>query len=1829
MSREPIAVVGIGCRLPGASGPRELWRMLAEGRDAIREVPSDRFDVDALYHETPATPGRIMSRWGGFLDDIDRFDAQFFGLSPREADRLDPQQRLLLEVGWEALEDAGQSLPRPDGAQTGVFVGMWLNDYEARLFRNPRAIDFYMTTGTGRYSASGRLSYVFGFEGPSMTIDCACSSSLVAVHLACNSLWSGESKMALAGGANVILEPNITIAYSQSRMMAPDGRCKFGDASADGYVRSEGAAIVVLKPLSAALANGDPIYALIRGSAVNNDGRSSGFLATPGQAGQETMLRRAYADAGVDPSAVQYVEAHGTGTRAGDPVEIGAIGAVLGTGRPADAPCRVGSIKTNVGHTEGASGVAGLIKVALSLSRGSVPPSLHCQQPNPAIPWDRLGVQVQRALEPWRPGPVVAGVSSFGIAGTNAHVVLEQFTGRPAVPRADDRHARTVVLSAQTPDALKATARSWHSFVSDDASGASMADIAYTAAVRRTHHDHRLAVTAADPAELASELDLFVRGEPSAAVTAVRNPERERKVVFVFPGQGSQWLGMGRSLLEREPVFRDAMAACDAAVRNETGWSVLSELHADEPRSRFDRIDVIQPVLFSLQVALAALWRSWGVEPSAVIGHSMGEVAAACVAGALTIDDAARVICRRSLLLRRTSGTGAMAVVGLSFDKAADAIDAFKDQLSIAVSNSPRSTVISGDPGALDEVLAQLERRDVFCRRVNVDVASHSPQMDPLRADLLAQLKELKPRPATLAICSTVLASMTDGAGFDAAYWVRNLRQPVLFSRSVQGLIADGHDTFVEISPHPLLTSAVQELLQDSGADGIVVGSLRRDDDEVRAIGQAIATVWAAGGPIDLARVYPDGRFVALPGYPWQRERHWLDTVPGRGAFAGARSQSLPGSRLQSPIPSFELELSAAADAWIGAAQVAGAPVVPQGAWLAIASAAALDHLGGKAAVIEQVTFGDAVPVPAEATLTFQTVVPRLTTDAASFSIHHLVDPNATASGFWKTVASGEIRRASAEGSAAASFADAQRICTDQVSGTAFYGALAARGVDIREDARVVREVWSAKDERVGALALTGTGGTTGDAWVWQSCFDLMATLPASPDEFIWVAEQVAHVSVVGQLAAASWCHVSIQPGDRAATARGRATLYTDSGEALAVLDGIALRRVRPSAYAGSHRLHTAGWTYALTWERETADPAGAVPPADALARTWIVLGGNAVADAVAHTVLERGGSAVLVTSGERFSKHGDDRYEIDITDAADYERLLHDVTVPLAGIIHMLAADVPDATSADTLEAQTRTLTLSTILAAQAVERSNAGRLWIVTRGAQAIDGSSKPALGQSPSWGIARVLELEARGTFGGVLDLDPEAHASDAARDLTDFISVPGGERQVVSRRNVRYVPRLVSAPAPLARTLSIRGGDAYLVTGGLGRLGLEVARWLADQGAGHVVLAGRRGLPPRDAWATVDPSSDVGGQIRAIRAIEERGTDVTVHAADTADERAMRDLFSRFGTTLPRLRGVVHAAGRIDYRALDQIGERDVDDVLRAKVRGTWVLHELTAQLRDPLDFFVLFSSGASVWGSRHLAHYAGANHALDAVAAYRRAEGLPALAINWGWWEGGATTAESDALFAQAGLQAMAPDAALEVMADLLGTDVAQRVIAAIDWTVFRPAYESTGSRLLARIDAAAPAVAVGRARGSLLRELASLSGDETKARVTEYLRSEVGAVLGRDPSQLDPARGFFKLGMDSLMTVELRRRLETALDRALPTTIAFEYPTISALSAYICSEVLYVKAAPSAPGASAAAVSAVSATAIQAALEERSVDELASMLDDELAHLLGNEGRPN
>ncbi|MGK5638143.1 SDR family NAD(P)-dependent oxidoreductase [Streptomyces sp. URMC 126] len=898
--REPIAVVGMSCRLPGGvNSPEDLWQLVVKGGDAIGAPPADRgWRIDDLYDPDPESgrPGTTYVREGGFIEGADGFDPAFFGISPREALAMDPQQRLLLEAAWEAVERAGVDPRRLRGERVGVYAGLMYHEYGNRGIEVPEAVAGFLGAGTSGSVASGRIAYTFGFEGPAVTVDTACSSSLVTLHLAAQALRRGDCTLALAGGVTVMVTPNTFVEFSRQRGLAPDGRCKSFSAAADGTAWGEGVAMLLVERLSDARRNGHPVLAVLRGSAVNQDGASSA-LAAPNGPAQQRVIRRALEDAGLTAADVDAVEAHGTGTRLGDPIEAQALLATYGKDRPADRPLWLGSLKSNIGHTQAAAGAAGVIKTVMALRNGVLPQTLHAEERTPHVDWSSGAVELLTERRDWPDTgrPRRAAVSSFGVSGTNAHVILEQAPEEePATPAEPGPGAVPWVVSARTGEALRAQAGR----LAEAVEGADPGRVGWSLASGRSSFEHRAVVIGDGRGELLGGLRALAGGEVAAGVVSGVASGEADGPVFVFPGQGSQWTRMAVELLDESAVFAEHISDCERALEPYVDWSLTGVLRQSPGAPGFDRVDVVQPVLWAVMVSLAGLWRSAGVEPAAVVGHSQGEIAAACVAGGLSLEDGARVVALRSRALLEIAGEGGMVSVALPADETEALLAAWDGRISVAALNGPRSTVVCGDADALEELLAHCEAREIRARRVPVDYASHSAHVERIRDRIHRELADVRPRTGSVPFHSTLTGEVIDTADLDADYWYRNLRNPVRFRSVIDDLLAAGHRAFVECSAHPVLTVGIEETAQDADVPAVVVGSLRRDEGDRRRFLTSLAEAYTQGVAVDWTTVFPDAarHRVDLPTYAFQRERYWLegDTATGDVTAVGLRATGHP-----------------------------------------------------------------------------------------------------------------------------------------------------------------------------------------------------------------------------------------------------------------------------------------------------------------------------------------------------------------------------------------------------------------------------------------------------------------------------------------------------------------------------------------------------------------------------------------------------------------------------------------------------------------------------------------------------------------------------------------------------------------------------------------------------------------------------------------------------------------------------------------------------------------------------------------------------------------------
>ncbi|HET9910802.1 MAG TPA: type I polyketide synthase, partial [Anaerolineales bacterium] len=974
-SHEPLAIIGTGFRFPGgANDSASFWNLLYNGVDAITEVPPDRWNADQFYDPDPEAVGKMYTRWGGFLDQVDQFDPQFFGISPREALSMDPQQRLLLETTWEALENAGQASSKLAGSRTGVFVGIVGSDYAnlKMISGGINEMDAYFGTGVSRSIAAGRIAYTFGLHGPAVAVDTACSSSLVAVHQACQSLRARECDMAVAGGVNMILEPSASISTSRSRMMSFDGHCKTFDATADGYVRSEGCAMIALKRLSDAVANGDNILAVIRGTAVNQDGRSNGLTAPNGKA-QEAVIRAALEDAKLKPADISYVETHGTGTSLGDPIEVRALGAVFSEGHSKDDPLTIGSVKTNVGHLEAAAGIVGLVKVVLALQNKTIPPHINLDEPNPYIPWDEIPVTVPTKPTPWTSPngkPRIAGLSSFGFSGTNSHIVIAEASPQAVQEAKTERASQLFTLSAKTEPALRQLAEKYETHFRQNPS-LSLADVTYSLNTGRSHFNYRLALTATSLSQAQEKLSAWQRDDASSGVhSGAMAEEGKPEVVFLFTGQGSQYAGMARQLYKSQPTFRKVLDQCAELLQPHLEKSLLSVIYPEssDDENLIHQTAYTQPALFAIEYSLAKLWQSWGVEPSVVMGHSIGEYVAACIAGVFSLEDGLKLVAARGRLMQSLPAGGIMAAVFADEKRVQAAIAPHTKEVSIAALNGPDAVVISGAESSVGLVMEALQKDGIKSQKLNVSHAFHSPLMDSILEEFEQVAKSIHYHSPNIGVISNVSGRLiVDDSISNPRYWREHVRQAVRFEDGIKTLRAENYHLFLEIGPHPTLLGMARRCEPGSPKD-IWLPSLRTGRGDWEQMLASLAQLYVNGQDVDWDAFERDDkgqrRRLELPTYSFQREHYWLDfETTADSTFETKTDHPLLGSRLSTALPVFQKKLNASNPAYLADHRIHDIAILPAAAYVEIALAAAKHALRDGVHILEDISIHEALPL--------------------------------------------------------------------------------------------------------------------------------------------------------------------------------------------------------------------------------------------------------------------------------------------------------------------------------------------------------------------------------------------------------------------------------------------------------------------------------------------------------------------------------------------------------------------------------------------------------------------------------------------------------------------------------------------------------------------------------------------------------------------------------------------------------------------------------------------------------------------------------------------------
>ncbi len=1736
-AREPIAIVGMGCRYPGdVRTPEDFWALLSSGADILRDIPAERWDVDAYYDPEMTVPGKMYVRKGHYLDNIDQFDPQFFGLSPREAESLDPQQRMVMEVSWETLEHAGIAPDTLKGGKTGVFVGQYWDDYSMqRIYAaDNREIDRYAQLSGLRGLTAGRICHILDSHGPAIQLDTACSSSSLAVHLACQSLRLGESDVALAGGVSLILAPEHLIGICQMQALSPDGRCK----TFDGFGQGEGCGMVALKRLSDAQADNDNILAVIQGSAVNHDGQAR-TVTTPSGPAQRAMLQEALDDAGLEAAQVDYVETHGTGTPLGDPIEVMAIARVLCEART--KPLYLGSVKTNVGHLDSAAGVAGLMKVVLSLQHETIPAHLNYAQPNRHIPWDDWPLKVPVENTPWRGDGRFAGVSAFGMSGTNVHLIVGQApagsvdtqaheaTGPAAIQPVATEAAATpaeqmLTLSAQSAAALPDLAARYADLITHNAD-TDLQRLCYSAATGRSHLTHRAVFNAADPQAMAKSLTQFAQGQVTSAAAVGSIGRRAPKLAYLFTGQGVQQVGMGRALYQQHATFRYWIDQCATLLEPQLERGLLDVMWSGD---ELHQTACTQPALFAIEYALAKVFEAWGVLPDLLLGHSIGEYAAACIAGVFSLEEGIRLVAARGRLMQSLPAGGQM--VSVAADEATVRV-AIKDSpdVSVAAVNAPQSIVLSGDGEAVSAVVANLQSQDIKTTALKVSHAFHSPMMDPILEEFRTIAGSVNYKAPDKTLISNVTGKPWTDEQLSADYWVAHLRGAVRFSDGIAYAQSKKIKTFIEIGPRPTLSGLGRACVEADYGNWLPG---MKPDAEWQTLLKCVAQLYVAGVDIQWQHFYPcRQRRVQLPNYPWRYQRCWTDVVSSGGA--AQRIHPLVHRHIDNASKSviFESTLSTANPAYLDDHRVFGRVVFPASAFFEMAMVVARSIFEQDEVAITNVSIGRAL-VLGDMPVTVQMVA---TPNADRFEFE--ISSRSAEDNEWLSHTSGTLERRLPSPAASIDIASTLAGFDEPVDIAALSARFEARGLEYFPRFRAIEEIHTVSHQPGTAFArieLPAEAHLPGDSYrlhpvITDASFRIAeAMFPDEDAEHIHLPFGISGFSCEHAASGPVWVRASGRQQDQ--TRVVNLELFNDAGTRIATVENLTLRSVPVFSLqrAMSTPLATkdvlSEWLYQTDWEALGVSAEG-----EATTGEWLIL-------------TDTGGVGSLLA--QRLQQQGQRVHTVSAADAVDAQIVTGDLS-SIAGVVHLWGLDAgehqPDAALLNTLH-------VVQSLARAGIEATH----WLVTCGAQAVTPEDVVSPWQTRFWGFGRTLQVEHPGQLGACIDLADVS--ADLEQLVTELCRQPR-ETEVAYRHGKRCVARLVR-PEPTdnnsAATLRLDAQASYLITGGVGALGLQVAQFLATAGARHLLLTGRSGISTDD-------------QRTVLHALEEAGVKVDVIAADIGNDKDVARVLAQ----APMLKGIVHAAGVLDDGMLMQQSAERFRAVASPKVDGAWHLHQQT--LHHELDFFVMFSSVASVIGSPGQSNYASANAFMDGLAHLRRQQGLPATAINWGPWAD-VGMAASDVVLRRLmhdGWQPMTASQGCEFIAHLL-TDRshAQAAVLPVEWGTFIQRIPgATDWRTLAHLvpDNAQSPLTASAAEAAASRVKEADATDRTDA-VSAYLLERIAQTLRVPAADLDEFAALSALGIDSLTAVELRSWVQSDLTVDLAVEQMFTTPSIRELA---------------------------------------------------------------
>lgn len=1803
--QEPIAIIGIGCRYPGgAKNPQEYWELLKRGDDAVVEIPEDRWDKEYYYDPDPEITGKMFTKSGGFLKEgVYDFDPHFFSISPKEALSMDPQQRLLMEVCWEAVENAGIDAADLKESNTGVFIGISCDDYEGahRHSGDFSKIDAYSITGSTFSIVAGRVSYFMGLQGPAYIVDTACSSTLVALHCACQSLRTGESDLAIAGGVNLILSPEVYICFTKLKALSPDGRCKTFDASANGYCRGEGCGVLVLKRLRDALRDNDRILAVVKGTAINQDGRSTGITAPNGLA-QQKVIRMAMNNAGITSSDVDYIEAHGTGTPLGDPIELEAIGAAF---RDRGTDCRkvyVGSVKTNIGHLESAAGSAGLLKIILALQNEEIPPNLHFKTPTPHVKWNEIPVEIVTQMTPWPRSsrPRIAGISAFGFSGTNVHIILEEAPERTSGKAAVERPCHILTISARDEKALMEQIDSYRDFLAGS-SESSPADICHTSGTGRFHFDLRAFAVGDTLEELNAGLSSLKEKRQW-----LQQGETNRSIAFLFSGQGSQYTGMGHVLYETSPVFREALDQCDSIIRSLTGRSIIEIIDEDTDVSPLHETQYTQPAIFSIEYALFRLWKSWGIEPSCVLGHSIGEYAAACAAGVFTLEEALKLVAARGRLMQSIDTPGTMASISATEREVMEAVKPFEKSVSIAAVNGPESIVISGEKAHVEEISNTFRENGRRVKILKVSHAFHSPIMDCILEEFERVASEIHfCRPSIPLISNLTGKIISPEEVTKPAYWRDHIRRAVRFHDSMKTLESMEYELFVELGGDSTLSSLGMQCLDSERS--IFLPSLKKDRDEWKTILGSLGTLYTRGINIDwqgFDRPYSRSR-VTIPTYPFQRKRYFLNPVAeqqktgeggtvSREAFHPFIGQKITSPALQNAVV-FQTIFSEEKPRFLEEHMMFGATVSPGAAHLSMMLSALAFHHKQESGILEEVNFLLPLIVTENEKRTVQLILTPLGKNRDSVLI-----ASSGSHSEWDTHCTG-ILTGYGEGSPRRTELDLSGLksrCRDRIDMEELYGRLKKIGCNLGPEFRCIEELFYNRSEFLGRLRKKKNISDSADYQITPGLIDsiLQVMLLSSA----WAIRKVGENQSlfipfhVGKMAVHSarlpdefWCYCTFRETEEMVA--GDITVFDEKGSLyMEITDLIAKYTDNQAFLRGSIKsrlnvLYTESWV-----EEKQSSPL----PGDGSSMEGeaciIFHDRQGLGEKLGALMQQRGAQVLRVLAADEYSSPGDNLFQVNPALKEDFRRLFQEIisTGPSRVIKSILFLWPLDSGSSDlltteALEKEQRLMLESLLHMAQTLASLDLPcppRIRAVTSNAQKVnDSEAVKSIAETPLWGFGRTISQEMPQLWGGLIDIDSTVLFDEPLAVLREIVG--GGDESLLALRggNRRFAARLkkmTELPVRDNRQNPIPTEGTVLITGGMGALGIALAEWLVKKGCRHIAITSRKSV-----------SSE---RMEKMDSLREMGAEIEILVGDISRMDDAFRMVSQIHESMPPLKGVFHLAGMLDDGMIEEMDWERFSRVLAPKISGAWNLHLLSRDLE--LDFFVMYSSASSLLGNPGQSSYAAGNAFLDGLASYRRGIGLPALSINWSSWADAGMAASKGAehdRLAHYGVRHLKPDFALELLDSLLNSRLQQVCALDIDWETYRDRLEQKSSSYLCTIlpkkaEEAGDREEETREKG-IMAALQETPPVKRKEALIQYMQRWSARIMGcDDPRQVKTDTPLMEQGVDSLMIVEMRNKFNREVKTTLPMTLLFNYPTLKKVADYILGNILTFQDTPDA-----------------------------------------------